>query len=194
MAEFAAQRLDSLAVGHLVGAKALGEYQMAFRLGEMPATEVANSARIISFSMVSRPRFASHRERLFAFFMGIVALVGIAYVLFIAKWGSWLIVTAVGAKWLGSVRPLKWLCLYGLGRGLMSIGTGFLDGLGVPDSSFRVTLFGAVVLAVLVYPLTLWFGTVGAAAAVVTSVAVALPLMLKMYWDAGSQLKPAGAE
>ena len=184
LAQVAARNLDRVAVGHLLGGIALGEYQMAFRLGEMPATEVANSVGMVSFSIVSRPGYARARKHLFLLATGTIALGGILYALLMMKWGTALIVVTVGEKWLGSVPPLRWLCFCGLAQGLLSIGTSFLDGLGVPDSSFRLALISTLILAALIYPLTALYGAVGAAAAVLASVSVPVPLMFKLYWDA----------
>jgi O-antigen/teichoic acid export membrane protein len=184
LAQVAAGNLDRVAVGHLLGGVALGEYQMAFRLGEMPATEVANSIGMVSFSMVSRPGYARASKHLFFLSVGATALVGILYGLLMMKWGTAIIVVTVGEKWLGSVPALRWLCFCGLAQGLLSIGTSFLDGLGVPDSSFRLALSSALILAALIYPLTALFGAVGAAAAVLASVSLPVPLMLKLYYDA----------
>jgi len=184
LAQVAAGNLDRVAVGHLLGGIALGEYQMAFRLGEMPATEVANSIGMVSFSIVSRPGYTHARKHLFFLAVSTTTLLGILYGLLMMKWGATMIVLTVGEKWLGSVPALRWLCFCGLAQGLLTIGTSFLDGLGVPDSSFRVALISALILAALIYPLTATFGAVGAASAVFASVLIPIPIMLKLYCDA----------
>ena len=45
LCEFIAKQLDNLTVGRLFGPGALGDYQMAFRAGEMPVAEFTISAR-----------------------------------------------------------------------------------------------------------------------------------------------------
>jgi O-antigen/teichoic acid export membrane protein len=110
-----------------------------------------------------------------------VALSGIAYAGLIFGYGPALIATTVGAQWLSVLAPLRLLCVYGIFEGIASIGTSFLDGLGVPASSFQLTLIRAATLAVLVYPLTSVIGTPGAALAIVISAAAPIPWMLKLY-------------
>ena len=56
LCEFIAKQLDNLTVGHLLGPGALGNYQMAFRAGEMPVAEFTMSASVVTFPMVARLR------------------------------------------------------------------------------------------------------------------------------------------
>ena len=56
LCEFIAKQLDNLTVGHLLGPGALGNYQMAFRAGEMPVAEFTTSASVVTFPMVARLR------------------------------------------------------------------------------------------------------------------------------------------
>ncbi len=180
--EFAARNLDNLAVGYLLGPRALGEYQMAFRIGEFPPAELANGLSMVSFPIVARLQAKpAARDRLFVLMGGVVALFGIAYAGLILRYGPALVAAAVGAQWLGALAPLRLLCVYGIFAGIASIATGFLDGLGVPASSFQLTLISAAMLALLVYPLSAVLGAPGAALAMVISAAAPLPWMLKLY-------------
>jgi O-antigen/teichoic acid export membrane protein len=185
LATYISHNLDNLVVAHLLGPRALGEYQMAFRLAEVPATEVGGVAGLVSFPLVSRiGNERMQRWRLFVWTSVAVALVGSIYILFVLRFGPVLIARTVGPKWLGAVPPLKLLCFYGLGQGLMIIGTHFLDGLGMPEASFRITLIATLALGVLIYPLTASFGSVGAATAAVAAVTLPLPIMCKLCRDA----------
>jgi len=183
--EFAARNFDNLAVGHLLGPRALGEYQMAFRIGELPPAELANGLSMVSFPIVARSQAKrAARDRMFVLMAAAVALSGIAYAGLIFGYGQALIAITVGAQWRTALAPLRLLCLYGIFEGIAIIGTSFLDGLGVPASSFHLTLISAATLAVLVYPFTAVLGTPGAALAIVISAAAPLPLMLKLYVSA----------
>lgn len=180
--EFAARNLDSLAVGHLLGPGALGEYQMAFRAGELPAVEVASGLGMVSFPIVAR--VAAGREatnRLFMLAAGAVAVFGIGYASLIWRFGPALIAATLGGQWLGALAPLRLLCLYGLLQGLINLGSDFLDGLNAPGSSLQLTLISAATLAILVYPLTVSLGASGAALAIAISAAAPVPRMLSLY-------------
>jgi O-antigen/teichoic acid export membrane protein len=180
--EFATRNFDNLAVGHLLGPRALGEYQMAFRIGEFPPAELANGLSMVSFPIVARLQAKPAAcDRMFVLMAAAVALSGIFYAGLIFDYGPTLIASTVGAQWLAALAPLRLLCVYGIFEGIASIGTSFLDGLGVPASSFQLTLISAAALAVLVYPLTAVLGSPGAALAIVISAAAPMPWMLKLY-------------
>jgi O-antigen/teichoic acid export membrane protein len=188
IADFAARKVDGVAVGHFLGPQVLGEYQFAFRVGELPTFEVAYSIGLVLFPLVSRLdrfRFA----RLLLPTSVLVAASGIFYAAVIYKWGASILQLTVGAKWLGALPPLYLLCVAGIFAGLLAVGGFCLDGLNEPASSFKISLLSAVVLAALVVPLTLMFGVKGTAAAVIASAVLPLPLMLKLMRSARERME-----
>ena len=87
IADFAARKVDSVAVGHFLGPQVLGEYQFAFRVGELPTFEVAYAIGLVLFPLVSRldrARFA----RLVLPTNAFVAASGIVYAVVMYKWGA----------------------------------------------------------------------------------------------------------
>jgi O-antigen/teichoic acid export membrane protein len=179
--DYLSHNLDNLVVGHLLGARVLGEYQMAFRLGQMPATEIGNVAALVAFPLVSRiGNERSQRWRFYLWISGALASVGIFYALFLLRFGTPLVTATVGIKWLGAVPAINLLCWYGVGQGLLIVGTHFLDGLGKPGASFSASLLGIATLSVLIYPLTLRYGAVGAAFAAITSVFLPVPMIFRL--------------
>jgi len=179
IAEGAARKIDSLAVGHFLGPQVLGEYQLAFRAGELSTFEVAYATGLVLFPMLRR----LDRRNVGRFLLGANALVlaaGILYAGVIWGWGGQIISLAVGSKWMGALPPLRLLCLFGIFAGLLAVGTQCLDGLNAPKPAFKVSLLSVAILAILVLPLTLAFGVSGTAAAVVASAAIPLPWMFRL--------------
>lgn len=182
IAEFLAVQLDNFTVAHVLGPQSLGEYQLAFRMGEMPAGEFAMSAGIVTFPLVARlTGERDARRKLFAYGAAIVALVGFAYALIVLTAGGPLLELCFTSKWLGALPALKLLSFYGMFQGVVILGKNFLDGVGTPRSSFGIAAVRAVVLAILIYPLTVAYGTAGAAAAALVSVVMPIPIMLVLY-------------
>ena len=176
--DFLAKQLDNLTVGHLLGPKALGNYQMAFRAGEMPVLEFTMSASLVTFPLVARLRGDLRaRVRLFWSIIAIVAAVGIAYVAIIFAFGPQIVLRLFGPAWIRAVTPLRVLCIYGLLQGFMVIGRSFLNGLGKPERYLIAAVIRAAILAIVIYPLTVWHGPTGAATADVLSILLALPIM-----------------
>ncbi|MGH7934538.1 MAG: oligosaccharide flippase family protein [Candidatus Binataceae bacterium] len=182
LAEFAAQQIDNFVVAHVLGPQAVGDYQTAFRVGEMPVSELAFSASLVTFPMASRLSGRKDaRQRLFFYTTGAVVVAGVLYAVVVLKAGHEIIRVILGAQWLGSLAPARWLCFYGLFQGLLILGRSFLDGIGTPASSFNMTMVRVAVLGAAIYPLTHRYGTSGAAAAALLSVIAPVPLMLMLY-------------
>jgi lipopolysaccharide exporter len=175
LCEFIAKQLDNLVVGHLLGPGALGNYQMAFRAGEMPIAEFTIATSVVTFPMVAQLREDPRaRARLFWSVMALVTVVGLAYVAFIFAFGGKVVLRIFGPAWIHAVNPLKVLCIYGLLQGFLVVGRSFLNGLGKPERYLMAAATRAVVLAILIYPFTAWHGPTGAAAAGVVSIVVSL--------------------
>ena len=181
LCDFVSKQLDNLVVGHLLGPGALGNYQMAFRAGEMPVAEFTTSAFVVTFPMVARLRDDRRaRSRLLWSVTGVVAAVGLAYAAFIFALGDRVVLRLFGPAWVHAVNPLKVLCIYGLLQGFLVIGRSFLSGLGKPEQYVIPAAARAIVLAIAIYPLTAVHGPTGAAAAGVISIIVALPIMFHL--------------
>lgn len=197
IAALVSRQVDNLAVAHLMGPTALGEYQMAFRAGELPAGELAHSMGLVSFPLSARLRGRPReRARMLAGISAIVFAGGAAYAAVIFFWGANIVRIALGPRWLGAVAPLEILALYGMFQGLLAVFRYFLDGAGTPKGSFQVTTMRAIAMGALVFPLTIWDGTRGTAAAGLISVILPLPLML-ILWRRAQALdtvdsRPAG--
>jgi PST family polysaccharide transporter/lipopolysaccharide exporter len=148
----------------------------------MPASELAFSAAIVTFPVVSRSRGrVDICRRLFVLTGSAVVAAGVGYAVFLLAFGNHLITSVLGAKWLGAMPALRFLCVYGLFQGMLTLSRSFLDGLGAPASSFQITIIRSLVLAVLIYPLTVNYGLIGSSLAAVLSVASPLPLVLWLY-------------
>jgi len=191
--EYVAKQLDNLVVGHLLGPKLLGTYQLAFRAGEMPVAEFTTAASLVTFPMVARLRKNPRtRRRLFATVMAVVTLVGLGYSAFIIAFGSQIVMKLFGPQWMHAVVPLKVLCVYGVLQGWTVVGRSFLAGLGKPKRYVFAAATRAGALAIAIYPLTLWHGLTGAASAGVISLAVALPVIIVMLRKTDRELIPSG--
>ncbi len=178
LCEFIAKQLDNLVVGHLLGPGPLGNYQIAFRAGEMPVVEFTFATSVVTLPMVAQLRKDPHaRVRLFWSVMALVTVVGLAYVAFIFAFGAKVVLRLFGPAWIDAVTPLKVLSIYGLLQGFLVVGRSFLNGLGKPERAVIAAATRAGVLAIAIYPLTAWHGPTGAAAAGILSILAALPII-----------------
>jgi O-antigen/teichoic acid export membrane protein len=187
IAEFASQQIDNFVVAHVLGPRAVGDYQMAFRIGEMPGSELAYSASLVTFPIAAKLGDRKReRNKLFFYTAAAVVALGVGYGVIMVGAGDEVIRVVFGAKWLGAAPALRLLCFYGLFQGVLILGKSFLDGIGAPEASFNTTVLRALVLAAVIYPLTMRYGTTGAAAAALLSVVVPVPVMFMLYHRAES--------
>jgi O-antigen/teichoic acid export membrane protein len=186
LSEFISRQLDNLVVGHVLGPRQLGAYQMAFRAGEMPVAEFTLSASVVTYSMTARMRRDPRtRWRLFWWVIGLETLVGAGYAIVIWLFGAALVRRICGLPWIDAVPALKILSVYGILQGWLVVGRSFLTGLGKPERYVIFSATRAAVLAIAIYPLTTRHGMVGAAAAGVIAMGMALPVMAFLLRETG---------
>jgi O-antigen/teichoic acid export membrane protein len=182
IAEFASQQIDNFVIAHVLGPRSVGDYQMAFRIGEMPGTELAYSASLVTFPIAAKLGDRKReRNKLFFYTAAAVVALGVAYGVVMIATGDDVIRVVFGPKWLGAAPALRVLSFYGLFQGLQILGKSFLDGIGAPEASFNTTVLRALVLAATIYPLTMRYATTGAAMAALLSVLVPVPVMFMLY-------------
>jgi O-antigen/teichoic acid export membrane protein len=164
MLHFFVLQIDNLLVGKLLGLTALGYYVLAFRWANFGSQEVASGIGSVLFPTFSHWRaternpvetFKTIMRRSAALYMPIcVGMLAIA---------PEFILIVLGARWLPAVMPLQVLCVAALFRSLGNPIGKLLQAMGRPQLQVRFQLGLLVTLLVLLPPLSLQFGLIGAA-------------------------------
>ena len=167
---------DDFVVSKIVGAQALGFYQNAYKISNLPTTQGASLIYQVVFPIFSQIQGSLDRLRRgvtksilitlgfsLAFGLGLylVAPTAIAYIF--------------GTKWLPMIPALNVLIIFGITRPVISVGSAFFDSIGQPRVSTTQALIKLTVLAILVYPLTVNLGIIGTAWSVVVAQLAVLP-------------------
>ncbi|MBI2622917.1 MAG: lipopolysaccharide biosynthesis protein [Candidatus Levybacteria bacterium] len=175
------RNLDDMSVGKLLNTSSLGLYQMAYKLSELPITEIAVVAQKVTFPVLTK--ISNDKKRLqgafFKMMFGICGLViplGVLLIVFSRQ----VIEVILGAQWLSATSVLQVLAIFGVIRAISgSVSTLFL---AIQKQEFvtLVTFANMAGLAVTVVPLVLMFGMVGAGiAAIIGSL---LGLFVSLYF------------
>lgn len=175
---------DNIFVGKLLGATALGYYQMAYRISNMPST--AYSALIAKVSFPAYAKLQTDIRRLRKAYLKVLQLS--AFVSIPIAGGIFILAPEfteifLGEKWLPMVPAMQVLAIYGMLSSVLYPGPVFMA-VGRPDLRTKLQFLNLIIMAILIYPFTRWWGIAGTALAVTSYLAstsiVAMAVVLKI--------------
>jgi len=161
---------DSIIVGKLIGVTALGFYQMAYKISNLPGTEITHIISHVTFPAYSRlqDNLGRLREAYFRVLAPSAVLsVGVGGLIFTVAPEF----TAVVLKeqWLPIITTIRILVCWGIIRSIVASISPVFYSLGKPKIVTFLQGSQALVLAALIYPFALRGGIEGVALAVVIS-------------------------
>ena len=174
---FLAMKVDQIILGRLLGAAALGVYNMAERIGGLVPTEFMHLTNEVM--MPAYAKVQDDRERLGRAFLevfGTAVSVGGPLAAFISLAAPELVPAILGPEWLSAIIPLQILALGGLLRCVIGVSSPIFVGTGHPHIQFWKSLIRATVTLGSIYPLTARYGVPGTALAGVLGVVALSPL------------------
>ncbi len=166
---------DDLFVSKKLGLEALGIYQMAYWLSNLPATHVSHILARATFPVFAR--LQDDREQLrraFMLVLGGASFVACPAAAFLFIGAEPLVEHVLGDRWIDAAQPVRWLALAGLLRAIAGTGGSLFQAIGRPDLELKQNLPRFVLLATLIWPLSEAFGLVGACIAVLVALLPAL--------------------
>jgi O-antigen/teichoic acid export membrane protein len=170
---FLTKQGDDAFLAWLLGATPLGLYQMAYRLAKAPNTEVTHVVSRVAFPAYSKLQDDTAKLRA-AFYrtIKVTTLVSFPAAVGIIAVAPTFVRAFLGESWLAMVPAMQLLAVYGMTVSFGSVFGEIWKAVGRPD---LITKFGVValgVLAVLIYPLTAWYGIFGTAMTIVAAEAL----------------------
>ncbi len=172
---------DDVFIGWYLSATALGFYQYAYRLADMPPTEIAGVVAKLMFPAYSKLqedhaklREAVLRSTRFTAFLAFPIGFGIALVT------PSFVPAILGSEWLPIIFTMQILAIYGLLHALTRIFGSLWKSLGRPDYDVKTGLIRMSAIAVLIWPATARWGIEGTAL-VVTGVYLVLMVPIRIY-------------
>lgn len=168
---------DNALVGKVLGMESLGYYRSAYNLGNEPASQVYSITSKVLFPAYAKIQDESERLRrgyLRVLELVLFIIVPLAAGLYLV--GPTFIRVVLPERWLPVIPPLLVLVVAGFLKAVVETGHPMLRGVGKPNIEFAIKIIQVAVMFGLLYPLTSWHDTVGAAWAVLLSFIVVLPL------------------
>lgn len=158
---------DSIFVGKLLGATALGFYQLAYRISNMPATEITHVISRVTFPAYSKLQDDIHKlKEAYLKVLQVTAFLSfpIAGLIFVLAPDFTMIF--LGEKWMPMVPAMMVLALCGLKRSIGATRGPIFQGVGKPGIVTKLQFAQLILLAILIYPLTVKWGILGTSLAV----------------------------
>ncbi len=159
---FGITNIDDLFVGRMLGQAALGQYGLAYKISNTPATNIARLVNRVTFPAFSILQAERDRMRN-AFFrqVRLVAALAMPIGVGIVFFASDFVYAVLNESWAPAIVPMQILAVYGVIRAVASnMGVMFQAG-GKPKWLAGIAAWRFVVMAVLLYPFIRWGGLVG---------------------------------
>jgi O-antigen/teichoic acid export membrane protein len=158
---------DDIFVGKFIGIAALGYYQMAYLISNLPSTEISHMVSQITFPAYSQMQ--ENLQRLKDAYLNVLQVV--AFLIFplaglIIIFAQDFTMLFLGEKWIGMVPSMQVLTLAGLVRSISVTSGPLFQGTGQPEIITKWQPARLLVLILLIYPLTAKFGILGTSLAV----------------------------
>ncbi len=159
---FLITNLDNTFIGRVLGAEALGFYGFAYTTANLPATHIS---RIIG--QVLFPAYSEIQDdietlrRVFLRTLHYVSVLSVPVAVGTIAFAGPFILTIYGDEWAPAIVPLQFLGIYGLVRSVaVNMGSVFKAG-GKPSWLTYIAVGRLVVMGILLYPATKYYGIVG---------------------------------
>ena len=161
---------DSIFVGKLLGVTALGFYQLAYRISNMPATEITHVISRVTFPAYSK--LQDNIPKLRETYLKVLQLTTflsfpIAGLIFVLAPDFTMLF--LGGKWMPMVPVMMVLVWWGVIRGLVGAISPVFMAIGRPKIVTKLQAVQTVLLFSLIYPLTVHWDIFGASLAVFLS-------------------------
>ncbi|MBW2594456.1 MAG: lipopolysaccharide biosynthesis protein [Deltaproteobacteria bacterium] len=164
---------DDIFVGKMLGVTALGFYQMAYLISNMPTTEIAHVASQVTFPAYSKLQNDIQRLKE-AYFdaLQLTAFVSIPMAGGIFVLAPEFTQIFLGEKWMPMVSAMQVLVLAGLVRSIAATAGTLFVAIGRPQIDTLWEITRLFVLATLIYPFAMKWGLTGVSIVVFLSILV----------------------
>lgn len=175
---FFARQGDDLFLGKVLGITALGFYQMAFLIGNIPSSEITGIISKVAFPTYSK--IIDDSRKLTEAYLKTLAIV---FFVSLPLTGGIIVLAQpftsifLGDKWLPIVLLLKILALSGILRSIIGTGGAIFNAIGKPRFDFTMNLIRLFAIGISIYPLTHFLDMAGTCLSVLFSLIIA-----SFYW------------
>lgn len=170
-------RLDDMLVGKFLGMQELGFYINAYFFASLPSTHIHSILSPLIFPTYSHYNQDQEKlNRIFLTIFKVISTVSIPASFGILALSDEIASVLLGEIWAPMVPALKILVFFGLFRSLAGCTGPLLNAMGRPKITFWIILGKLILIAIIIYPLTIRYGIAG------TALAVTVPMLLEQVY------------
>lgn len=164
---FISAEIDNLVIGKVLGMDFLGYYVIAFTIANLPATHISKIISKIMFPAYSKLQndFSSLRK-LYLKTIDFTSKIALPASFGIAILAHEIITILYGSKWSNSIDVLKILSFLAAIRAIASANGYVYNAIGKPHIPLYINSFKLILIATVIYPLTVKYGIIGTATAI----------------------------
>lgn len=172
---------DDIFVGRFLGVTALGIYILAYRVSNLPATEISHVIQRVAFPSFSKMQ--DNKEKLKLVYIKLLQLLSfivfplgaLIYVLI-----NNFTITILGIQWVPIIPIVMVFVFQTANRAIGGTLTSISTALGRPDIQTRISTVQLIILVILIYPMSLYLGVLGVAIVVLIESTISIPIALKL--------------
>lgn len=169
---------DDIFLGKVLGATALGFYQMAYRISNTPATELTHVISGVTFPAYSKIQDDINRlKNGFVKVLRLTTLLSIPLGVGIFVLAPEFVSIFLGEKWIPIVLPLRILAISGVIRSIVASGGPIFKATENPKWDFEMNLFRLLTILGTIYFFTKAWGISGTSLSVLLGITATFP-----YW------------
>jgi O-antigen/teichoic acid export membrane protein len=182
--------VDAALVGVAMGTPALGLYQFATRVAELPVVTFTRAVAQVALPALSHVEIrADAARRVWRTMLGWVVAVNAAAAVVILLFGEAAVITVAGRKWLPAVPIMRILTVAMLFRAILVLTGQLLDAVGQPSRTLRLNAVRLCILVAALGPFAAWGGLRGIALAVLVANGIAAVHALRVSAAAQTALR-----
>jgi len=167
---------DDILVGRVLSATALGFYQMAYRLSNLPATEITHVISQVTFPTYSKLQTNSETLRTaYTRVLQLTSLLSFPIAVGIIVVAQDFTLAFLGERWTPMIPAMQVLSIYGLLRSVGATIGPILRAIGKPRLDATMQFIQLCLMTIIIYPLTTSYNILG------TSIAVVVPFLIIIW-------------
>ncbi|HRN69628.1 MAG TPA: lipopolysaccharide biosynthesis protein [Candidatus Woesebacteria bacterium] len=171
---------DDILVGRLLHSTALGYYQLAYKISNLPTTQITNLISTVMFPAYSQIQDDISRiSKIYTQILQLVTFLSIFVGTIIILFSGEFIRLFLGSKWLPMVASMQILTIWGVIRSIGATIGPVWQAIGEPKTVTKIQLLQALILVLIIYPFTIYGNIVGTSIAVV--IAALIPNIIALY-------------